>query len=161
MPATAFLGIGSNVGDRELNLLRAVGEIGKIPATRITALSSFYETEPVGPAQDDFYNAVVRVETDLTAHDLLDACQQIEINVFGRKREVHWGPRRMDLDLLLYENEVVEDAELTLPHPRMHERRFVLAPLAEIAPDIVHPVLRLTAAELLARLPEAQKIRKV
>lgn len=161
MPVTAYLGLGSNVGDRELNLLRAVAEIGKIPATRITGLSSFYETEPVGPEQDDFVNAVAQVETELTPHDLLDALQQIETRMFGRTRDVRWGPRRMDLDLLLYDDDVLEDETLTLPHPRLHERGFVLVPLAELAPRVVHPVFKASAAELLEKLQDPHRVRKV
>lgn len=162
METDAYIALGSNLGDRELNLLRAVGEIGRLPDSRVTALSPFYETSPVGVSdQRLFLNAVLRLCTGLSPHDLLSRLQHIENVVFARTRTLRWGPRTMDLDLLLYGDVVMDDEVLTVPHPRMAERRFVLRPLCDIAPDLVHPVLGKTMAELLAGLGGDEIVRKI
>lgn len=158
----AYIALGSNLGDRELNLLRAVAEIGRLPDSRVTALSPFYETSPVGVRdQPLFINAVLRLGTGLAPHDLLNRLQRIEDDVFGRTRTVRWGPRTMDLDLLLYGSAVMEDEVLTVPHPRLAERHFVLQPLCDIAPDLVHPVLGRTMADLLASLANDEAVKKI
>jgi 2-amino-4-hydroxy-6-hydroxymethyldihydropteridine diphosphokinase len=158
----AYIALGSNQGDRELNLLRVVAELGRLPDSKVTALSHFYETSPVGVTnQQHFYNAVLRLATTLPPRDLLEQLLRIETAVFGRNRDVHLGPRRMDLDLLLYGQSIIEEEGLSVPHPRMTERRFVMQPLCDIAPDLVHPLAGKTAAELLAALRTSEMLKKI
>jgi len=158
----AYIALGSNLGDRELNLLRAVAEVGGLPESKVTALSSFYETSPVGTVkQDRFYNAVLRLSTRLDARSLLTRMLRIEDEVFGRVRTIHQGPRRMDLDLLLYGGRTINEEDLVIPHPRLAERRFVLQPLCEIAPDLVHPLTGKTIRELLAELKSDETVVKL
>jgi 2-amino-4-hydroxy-6-hydroxymethyldihydropteridine diphosphokinase len=158
----AYIALGSNLGDRELNLLRAVAEVGKLPESRVTALSSFYETSPVGTVvQDPFYNAVLRLSTKLDVRNLLTHLLRIEDKVFKRVRTIHQGPRRMDLDLLLYGNSITNETDLVVPHPRLAERRFVLQPLSEIAPDLLHPLTGTSIRELLASLASDEIVVKL
>ncbi len=162
MESNVFIALGSNQGDRELNLLRAIAEIGKLEQTRITALSGFYDTEPVGTVeQPNFLNGVLRLETSLPPRQLLAELQRIETEVFRRKRDIPWGPRPMDLDILLYGELIIEEEGLVIPHPRLHERRFVLAPLAEIAPGQLHPRLGKRVDELLQLLPPGERVTRV
>lgn len=153
---TVYIGLGSNLGDKSEALRKAVSMLGK--AGRITAVSSFYSTEPIGyPDQEEFVNAVVELETELSPLALLAACHVIE-DELGRRRIVHWGPRTIDLDILLYGDQKIDTGELTVPHPLMAERRFVLVPLCEIAPRAVHPVLRKTAEQLLRKLKDPHRV---
>ena len=163
METDAYIALGSNLGDRELNLLRAVAELGKIPGCRVTALSRFYETSPVGmPAETPaFYNGVARLSTTLSAHGLLQDLQRIERKQFGRATSSQPVSRRMDLDLLLYGTEQLETPELILPHPRMAVRRFVLTPLAEIATSLLVPGSNRTVTELLAGLKSDDRVTPV
>jgi len=158
----AYIALGSNMGDRELNLLRSVAEIGRLPDGKVTGLSPFYETSPVGVTeQSSFYNAVLRLNTALSPHELLERLLRIEQEVFGRTRTTHWGPRRMDLDLLLHGDACIAEDGLLLPHPRMAERRFVLQPLCDIAPELVHPVLGKSIIKLLAALRSDETVTRL
>lgn len=158
----ACIALGSNMGDRERNLLQAVAEIGKLPGCTVRALSSFYETSPVGNVrQDSFYNAVLRISTCMDARSLLTSMLRIEDKAFRRVRTLHHGPRTMDLDLLLYGESVIDEEGVVIPHPRLAERRFVLEPLCEIAPDLVHPVIGKTMRELLGSLQSDESVVKL
>jgi len=156
---TVYLSIGSNLGGRERNLRDALGLLAG-PSLRILRVSSFYETEPRDVAdQPWFLNAVVEAETDLFPKQLLARLQKIERQL-GRKRIRPKGPRTIDIDILLYGEAVIATDDLTVPHPRMEERRFVLEPLAELGPDLRHPVTRRTVREML-RAVAAQQVRRV
>ncbi len=152
----AFLSLGSNLGDREGNLHRALGLLESGSGVKVTTTSSLYETRPVGVTeQPDFINLVAEVETSLDPHQLLRRCLGVE-NEMGRVREAHWGPRLIDVDVLLFGEEVSQDDELVLPHPEMLNRAFVLVPLLEIAPDLAMPDGRSIAGALEA-LPEEER----
>ncbi len=162
MESAAYIALGSNLGDRELNLLRAVAEVGKLPESRVTSLSSFYETSPVGTVtQNAFYNAVLRLTTRLDARILLQRMLQIEDDTFRRVRTVDQGPRIIDLDLLLFGDTVINEENLVVPHPHLTERRFVLQPLCEIAPEVIHPLTGKTVREHLAALISIETVVKL
>ena len=149
MKQTVYLSLGSNVGDRARNLQDAIAALGKAGAQVVRA-SSVYETEPVDYLdQPWFLNCAVEAETELAALDLLRTLREIEVQM-GSKKLIAKGPRLIDIDILLYGNQVIDRPELQVPHPRMHLRRFVLQPLAEIAPSVQHPVSQLSISDLLA-----------
>jgi len=155
----AFIGLGANLGDPESQVRRALAALAELPGTRLLAASSLYHSAPVGViAQPEFINAVAAAETTLTARALLEALLAAERR-FGRRRDFPGAPRTLDLDLLLYGDRVIAEPGLVVPHPRMHERAFVLAPLAEIAPDISIPG-KGRAGALLAACTD-QKIEKI
>jgi 2-amino-4-hydroxy-6-hydroxymethyldihydropteridine diphosphokinase len=154
-----YLSLGSNLGDRAAHLRAAVELL--LEAGTVKATSSFYETEPVDfRDQPWFLNSVVALETGKTPRELLAHALAIEEKM-GRRRTRDKGPRTIDIDILLYGDRVIDEPGLKIPHPAMQERRFVLEPLAEIAPEAFHPVLKKTALELLVELPAGQKVRRV
>lgn len=156
-PHTAYIALGSNVGNSAATLLAAVKRIDETDRTEVRRVSQFVRTEPVGgPAdQPPYLNAAAQVVTELEPAQLLSALQEIEMDLGrDRTREDRWGPRTCDLDILLFDEVAMETDDLTIPHPRMHERRFVLGPLAQIAPRARHPRLDKTVARLLAELKD-------
>lgn len=147
-----YIGLGSNLGNREENLHAAYRHIHVIGGVQPVRCSRFYETVPVGgPPQPMFLNAALEVKTSLSPHELLERFQRIE-DLMGRIRSIRWGPRSIDIDILLYGNEIVDDEHLKIPHPLMHTRLFVLEPLVEIAPSMVHPGLQKTILQLYQEL---------
>ena len=160
--ATAFIGFGSNLGNRIDFCDRAVTLLGLLPHSRLDAVSSLYETEPIedgaapGPAW--FLNGAVQIETNITPKSLLEVCREIE-RALGRDQDNRKGPRTLDLDLLLYDDLVLKEPDLIVPHPRLHQRRFVLAPLVELDPERHHPVLGKSLRELLDRLADRSVVR--
>ncbi|MFA4843498.1 MAG: 2-amino-4-hydroxy-6-hydroxymethyldihydropteridine diphosphokinase [Candidatus Margulisiibacteriota bacterium] len=147
-PAVAYLALGSNVGDREEYIEQACFLLEKNPNIQVIKRSTNIETEAEGGGeQPNYMNAAIAIRTKLSPHKLLEVCQEIE-TVLGREREVEWGPRTMDIDILMYNNEIISDEKLQIPHPLMHERMFVLKPLREIAASLFHPVLEKTVESI-------------
>ena len=159
MPHHAYIGIGSNLGDRKANALEAVERVSKLPQTRVMRASSLYESEPLGDAKTWFVNSVLEIETEFEPEDLLKKTKAIE-TAMGRKRVKgkRWGSRIIDLDILFYDNEIIEKRNLKVPHPRLPGRRFVLVPLSELAPQLIHPGLNASVSELLATTKDTKKI---
>lgn len=156
--ARAYLGLGSNLGERRANLEAAFERLDALPGTRVIKRATIIETAPVGgpEGQGEFLNTACLIETDMPPHDLLDAIHRIERDI-GRLREretVRWGPRAIDIDILLWEGLTLSSPELTIPHPRLAEREFALRPLAEVDADAVHPTEKATIGELLKRIPQ-------
>jgi 2-amino-4-hydroxy-6-hydroxymethyldihydropteridine diphosphokinase len=159
VPETAYLSLGSNLGDRAANLREAVAQL-HIAGT-LLALSSFYETQPVDvPNQPWFLNCVAAIETSKTPRELLQLALKIEA-VMGRIRMRDKGARKIDIDVILFGDHIADEPGLKIPHPAMHQRRFVLEPLVEIAPTARHPELRQTAQQLLAAIGSGQTVRRL
>jgi 2-amino-4-hydroxy-6-hydroxymethyldihydropteridine diphosphokinase len=159
MTQRVYLSLGSNLGDRAGNLQVAINALRQ--EMRITAVSSLYETEPVGVLdQPSFYNLALAVQTDLAPANLLATIKCIEWEV-GRRPTIRWGPRIVDIDILLYGDLVLDTPQLVIPHPEMPNRAFVLVPLAEIAPDAIHPTLGTSMAELRDQVPGLDTVRRV
>lgn len=151
----AFIALGTNIEPREKHLNDALQLLSKNESIAIRKKSSVYQTTPVGYTdQADFLNMVIRIDTSLEALDLLDVCQEIELNL-GRKRTIRFGPRTIDLDILVYNQENRQTERLIIPHPRMHERGFVLIPLKEIAPELVIPTFDIRVVDMVNKLSEA------
>jgi len=157
---SVFLGLGSNLGDRHRYLQRAADELKRLKGVKVVWTSSIYETEPYGnKEQGKFLNACAELETSLQPRELFDAVKEIE-RVIGRTPSEHWGPREIDIDVLVYDGLVFEDDQVIVPHPELSERRFVLVPLREIAPDLVHPVNGMTVEELAAGCADNGRVVK-
>lgn len=161
MSHIAFIGIGSNLGDAPGHCREAIARMKAHPHLAIHATSSFYKTQPFGKTdQDWFVNAVVQLATDLPAMDLLHVLLNIEKEM-GRERREKWGPRKIDLDLLFYDADVIRQEQLEVPHPGIAQRRFVLDPMMEIAPDFMHPTLHQTIRVLQSKLKDDFEITRL
>ncbi|VAX21075.1 2-amino-4-hydroxy-6-hydroxymethyldihydropteridinepyrophosphokinase [hydrothermal vent metagenome] len=160
--AVVYLSIGSNMDDPEGSVAGAVGEILKDEGVELIGQGGYYETEPQGNLdQPWFVNTAVALKVDFSAGETLDKMKKIE-NKMGRKRSVKWGPRKIDIDIIFYDDLVMDTADLKIPHPLAFERRFVLQPLKDIDPELTHPALGETVSELLKKLPqEKQHMRKI
>ncbi|MGD9157575.1 MAG: 2-amino-4-hydroxy-6-hydroxymethyldihydropteridine diphosphokinase [Desulfobacteraceae bacterium] len=158
---TVYIGIGSNLGDPYENCIRAVETIKGHPFCEMKALSPFYRTEPVGiEGENWFINAVLCINTSLSSAELIEMLLDIEREMGRTRSEIRWESRIIDLDVLLFGNEIINNKNLTVPHPRMHTRRFVMAPMADIAPELVHPVQGKNMADILSEISLAdQEIR--
>ncbi|WHY00834.1 2-amino-4-hydroxy-6-hydroxymethyldihydropteridine diphosphokinase [Neobacillus sp. DY30] len=159
MGNTAFIALGSNIGNRYDYLSEAIEHLAKHPKIKLVNTSSVYETDPVGyEEQDLFLNMVAEIQTDMSAFELLDFCLKVELEL-GRKREIVWGPRTIDLDILLYNQENIKSEKLIIPHPRMLERNFVMIPLSEIRTDIIIPNLEKPLEAWIKELPNKEGVR--
>src|SRR5438477_10816377 len=154
-----YIGLGSNLGDRKANIREAEEKLAALPETRIVKASSLYESEPLGNAKTWFVNSVLEIETEFEPEELLKRTKAIE-TAMGRKRVKgkRWGSRIIDLDILFCDHEIVEKRSLKIPHPELHKRRFVLLPLAELAPHVVHPQLGQSVSALLATLKDEKRV---
>ncbi len=154
----AYLGLGSNIGNRIGYIRRSLVALSRLPKTKVTKVSSLYETEPYGKKEQPwFINIVVEVSTELSPLELFKKCKSIE-NKLGRQKREKWAEREIDIDILLYDEIIFSTPELQIPHPDMHNRRFVLIPLSEIAPNIIHPVFKKSVSELLIECKDTTKI---
>lgn len=157
----SYIGIGSNLGKPADNCLKAIECIASVQGIKFLRRSSLYKTEPVGlKNQDWFVNLVAEIRTILSPPELLRNLMQIEEEM-GRVRTAHWGPRMIDLDILLFDQEIVQDDDLVIPHPELHKRRFVLVPLNELASFVIHPAFGISMNGLLKRLQDDSKVERI
>ena len=160
--AIAYIGLGSNLGRKKANIRRTVKLLSKNKDIKILKISSLYETEPVGYVKQDwFVNACLKAETNLSPRQLLSVLKDIEKKLKKKKKFIRWGPRTIDLDILLYDNLRLKTKDLVIPHPEMHKRAFVLIPLMELEPNLVHPTKRKSILELLANLKKSKRVKRL
>ena len=157
----AYIGIGSNLGDKADQCEQAISKILRFDRHKLLAKSSFFKTQPIGyTSQDWFVNGVIKIKTDLEPLNLLRLLKTIE-SLLGRTETFQWGPRTIDLDILIFEDREIRTEDLQIPHPLLHERQFVLIPLVEIDRDLVHPVLKKTVGEILENFKDDQGVEKL
>jgi len=156
----AFIGLGSNLGDRKKNIENSVDLLVGTKKANLLKRAAYYETEPIGPNQPWFINTAIKIETSLSPEALLNRCKEVERRI-GRFDTTHWGPRLVDLDLLLFGDRVLSSEKLDIPHPQMETREFVLRPLIELEPELIHPELDIPLKELLTKTEEDKKVIKL
>ena len=160
MPQRVFIGIGSNLGNRKAHYHEAMERVAELPNTRIVKESSLYESEPLGDAKTWYVNGAIGIETEFTPEQLLRRLKAIE-QAMGRKKKApakRWASRTIDLDILFFDNRVIDSPSLKIPHPELHNRRFVLLPLSELTPNLIHPLFGVTIARLLATLKDETRV---
>jgi 2-amino-4-hydroxy-6-hydroxymethyldihydropteridine diphosphokinase len=158
VPHQVYIGIGSNLGNKRENYLEALERIAKLPKTRIIKESSVYESQPHGDSKEWYINGVIEIETELKPELLLNKFKNIERAMGRKKVRKKWGARIIDIDILLYDSLVMNTKSLKIPHPEMHQRKFVLIPLSELAPQVIHPVLSASISELLVGVKDDKKV---
>ncbi len=160
--AIAYICLGSNLGIKKANIRRTIKLLTKKKDIKILKVSSLYETEPVGYVKQDwFVNACLKAETNLSPRQLLNTLKDIEKQLKKKKKFIRWGPRTIDLDILLYDNLRLKTKDLVIPHPEMHKRAFVLIPLMELEPNLIHPTKRKSILELLANLKKSKRVKRL
>jgi len=158
VPHEVYIGIGSNLGNKRENYLEALERIAKLPKTRIIKESSVYESQPHGDSKEWYINGVIEIETEIKPELLLNKFKNIERAMGRKKVRKKWGARIIDIDILLYDSLVMNKKSLKIPHPEMHQRKFVLIPLSELAPQVIHPVLSVSISELLFGVKDDKKV---
>lgn len=158
MPHQVYIGIGSNLGNKRENYLEALDRIAKLPKTRIIKESSVYESQPHGDAKEWYINGVIEIETEMKPELLLTKFKNIERAMGRKKVRKKWGARIIDLDILLYDSLIMNKKNLKIPHPEMHQRKFVLIPLSELGPQVIHPIIGSSISELLVGVKDDKRV---